>query len=206
MLAVYPQLSCDGKPYTQSEFCLGNDSTYVFLENVLREVLDIFPSRYIHIGGDEANIKPWKKCPKCQKRIKDENLKDEHALQSYAISKIDQFLTRNGRKLIGWDEIMEGGLSPGATVMSWRGESGGIKAAKSGHDVIMTPGSHCYFDQYQGNPTTEPEAIGGFLPIQKVYQYEPCPLRLVSKKADIFWVPRQMYGQNTSLVQITWNI
>lgn len=183
VLAVYPQLSCDGKPYTQSEFCLGNDSTYVFLENVLREVLDIFPSRYIHIGGDEANIKPWKKCPKCQKRIKDENLKDEHALQSYAISKIDQFLTRNGRKLIGWDEIMEGGLSPGATVMSWRGESGGIKAAKSGHDVIMTPGSHCYFDQYQGNPTTEPEAIGGFLPIQKVYQYEPCPPSLSQQES-----------------------
>lgn len=175
VLAIYPELSCDGKPYTQSEFCLGNDSTYVFLENVLEEVLAIFPSRYIHIGGDEANIKPWKKCPKCQKRIKDENLKDEHGLQSYAISRMDKFLSQHGRKLIGWDEIMEGGLSAGATVMSWRGESGGIKAAKSGHDVIMTPGSHCYFDQYQGNPSTEPEAIGGFLPIQKVYQFEPCP-------------------------------
>jgi hexosaminidase len=175
VLAVYPQLSCSGIPYKNSEFCLGNDSTFTFLENVLTEVMDIFPSAYIHIGGDEAGKKAWKSCPKCQQRMRSEKLKDENELQSYAIRRIEKFLIAHNRKLLGWDEILEGGLAPEATVMSWRGESGGIAAAKAGHDVVMTPGAYCYFDAYQGDPATQPEAIGGYLPAEKVYSYEPIP-------------------------------
>ncbi|GHB86912.1 glycoside hydrolase family 20 protein [Persicitalea jodogahamensis] len=188
VLAVYPHLSCSGEPYANSEFCLGNDSTFTFLEDVLTEVLDIFPSKYIHIGGDEASTKAWKKCPKCQRRIKEHNLADEHALQSYAVRRMDQFLEKKGRKMIGWDEILHGDtpeapLAEGATVMSWRGESGGIAAAQKGHDVIMTPGGYVYFDSYQANPTTQPEAIGGFLPLKKVYGYEPIPKELTPTQA-----------------------
>jgi hexosaminidase len=178
VLAVYPQLSCSGIPYKNSELCLGNDSTFTFLENVLTEVMDIFPSSYIHIGGDEADKKAWKSCPKCQQRIHNEQLKDEHELQSYAVRRVEKFLTAHQRKLLGWDEILEGGLAPEATVMSWRGESGGIAAAKQGHDVIMTPGAYCYFDSYQADPATQPEAIGGYLPLDKVYSYEPVPKEL----------------------------
>ncbi len=178
VLAVYPQLSCTGKPYTQGEFCLGNDSTFIFLENVLLEVMAIFPSKYIHIGGDEANKSHWEKCSKCQQRIKDEHLKDVDELQSYGIRRMEQFVSAQGRRLLGWDEILQGGLAPGATVMSWRGESGGIQAAKAGHDVVMTPAGYCYFDSYQANPLTQPEAIGGFLPISKVYSYHPAPIAL----------------------------
>ena len=188
VLAVYPHLSCSGQPYVSSEFCLGNDSTFTFLEDVLTEVLDIFPSKYIHIGGDEASTEAWKKCPKCQRRIKENNLANEHALQSYAVRRMDQFLDKKGRKMIGWDEILQGDtpeapLAEGATVMSWRGESGGIAAAQKGHDVIMTPGGYVYFDSYQANPTTQPEAIGGFLPLQKVYSYEPIPKELTPAQA-----------------------
>ena len=178
VLAVYPQLSCSGIPYKNSEFCLGNDSTFIFLENVLTEVMDIFPSTYIHIGGDEASKKAWRNCPKCQQRIRTEKLKDENELQSYAIRRMEKFLIAHKRKLLGWDEILEGGLAPEATVMSWRGESGGIAAAKAGHDVIMTPGTYCYFDSYQADPATQPEAIGGYLPTEKVYSYEPIPEEL----------------------------
>ncbi|HVI43793.1 MAG TPA: family 20 glycosylhydrolase, partial [Chitinophaga sp.] len=178
VLAVYPQLSCYGIPYKNSEFCLGNDSTFTFLENVLTEVMDIFPSSYIHIGGDEASKKAWQQCPKCQQRIRTEKLKDEHELQSYAVRRMEKFLTAHHRKLLGWDEILEGGLAPQATVMSWRGESGGITAAKAGHDVIMTPGGYCYFDSYQSDPATQPEAIGGYLPLEKVYSYNPVPKEL----------------------------
>lgn len=183
VLAVYPQLSCTGKPYTSSEFCIGNEETFEFLENVLSEVIDIFPSQYIHIGGDEASREHWKKCPKCQARIKNENLKDENELQSYLIKRIEKFLHSKGRKLLGWDEILEGGLAPDATVMSWRGKEGGIKAVKSGHQAIMTPGEFCYFDTYQANPDTQPEAIGGFLPIEKVYSYNPVPDTLSADEA-----------------------
>jgi hexosaminidase len=181
--AVYPNLACSGLPYTQSEFCIGNDSTFIFLQDVLTEVMQVFPSKYIHIGGDEADKKAWKTCPKCQARIKNEHLKDEHELQSYAIRRMEKFLTAHGRKLLGWDEILEGGLAPAATVMSWRGEAGGIAAAKAGHDVIMTPGSHCYFDAYQADPSTQPDAIGGFLPLSKVYSYEPIPAELTAAEA-----------------------
>jgi hexosaminidase len=175
VMAVFPQLACSGKPYTQGELCLGNDSTFIVLQNILLEIMNIFPSSYIHIGGDEAGKAAWKKCTKCQARIRTEHLADEHELQSYGIRRMEKFLSAHGRRLLGWDEILEGGLAPGATVMSWRGESGGIKAAQAGHDVIMSPGGYCYFDAYQANPVTQPEAIGGFLPLSKVYSYNPVP-------------------------------
>lgn len=183
VLAVYPQLSCSGQPYKNSEFCIGNDSTFTFLEDVLKEVMDIFPSSYIHIGGDEADKKAWHSCPECQQRMNTEHLKDEHELQSYAIRRMEKFLTTHQRRLLGWDEILEGGLAPQATVMSWRGESGGITAAKAGHDVVMTPGGYCYFDSYQADPATQPEAIGGYLPLEKVYSYEPVPESLTPAEA-----------------------
>lgn len=183
VLALYPELSCTGKAYTQAEFCVGNPETYTFLKNVLTEVLDIFPSPYIHIGGDEANKTHWENCPKCQALKKEKKLKTGEELQSYLIKEIDNFLQANGRKLIGWDEILEGGLSEGATVMSWRGEEGGINAANMGHDVIMTPGEYLYFDSYQTDPRTQPEAIGGFLPLDKVYSYNPIPNGLPEDKS-----------------------
>lgn len=183
VLAVLPNLACSGLPYTQSEFCIGNDSTFIFMEDVLTEVMQIFPSSFIHIGGDEVDKTSWKNCPKCQGRISLEHLKDEHELQSYAIRRMDKFLSDHGRKLLGWDEILEGGLSPGATVMSWRGEGGGIAAAKAGHDVVMTPGGYCYFDAFQSNPVTQPEAIGGYLPLSKVYSYNPVPAELTPEEA-----------------------
>ena len=182
VLAVYPELSCSGKPYQNGEFCVGNEKTFTFLQNVLLEVIDLFPSEYIHIGGDEAAKGSWKKCPKCQARIHKEGLKNEEELQSYLIHRIERFLNQHGRKLLGWDEILEGGLAPGATVMSWRGEEGGITAAKAGHDVIMTPGGYCYLDSYQDAPTTQPVAIGGFLTLERVYSYNPVPEELAENQ------------------------
>lgn len=190
-LAAYPELGCTGGPYEvitrwgvfPDIFCAGKEKTFEFLENVLLEVMDIFPSKYIHIGGDEAPKNRWEKCPYCQLRIQKENLKDEHELQSYFVTRIEKFLNQHGRQIIGWDEILEGGLAPGATVMSWRGESGGIKAAKMKHEVIMTPNSHLYFDYYQANPENEPLAIGGFIPLEKVYSYNPIPDELSPEEA-----------------------
>lgn len=159
------------------------EKVYGFLQEVLTEVMDIFPSEYIHIGGDEVPKDHWITSEIAQKVIKKEKLADEHELQSFFIRRIEQFLNKNGRKLIGWDEILEGGLAPNATVMSWRGEKGGIAAAKMGHDVIMTPNSHLYFDHYQAaDKTTEPLAIGGFLPLEKVYSYSPIPDTLTSEE------------------------
>jgi hexosaminidase len=178
VLGVFPNLTCSGNPYRSGELCLGNDSTFTFLENVLTEVLAIFPSKYIHIGGDEADQTAWKHCEKCQKRIKDEHLKNESELQSYGILRMEKFLMNHKRKLLGWDEILEGGLAPDATVMSWRGEQGGITAAQMGHNVIMSPGSHCYLDNYQADPETQPKAIGGYLTLEKAYSYEPVPAEL----------------------------
>ena len=175
VLAVYPELSCSGEPYKNGEFCIGNENTFEFLETVLDEVISLFPSKYIHIGGDEANKEAWKKCPKCQQRMKDEGLKSVDELQSYLVHRIEKYLNSKGRELLGWDEILDGGLSPNATVMSWRGEKGGIQAVRMGHDAIMTPGEYCYFDTYQDNPSGEPEAIGGYLPLKKVYSYNPVP-------------------------------
>lgn len=184
VLAVFPHLSCSGKPYVNSEVCIGNEDTFTFLQNVLLEVMEIFPSEYIHIGGDEANMDSWRKCPLCQKRMKQEGLADVKELQSYLIHRMEKFLNEHDRQLLGWDEILEGGLAPRATVMSWRGEEGGIKAAKAGHDVIMTPGGFCYLDSYQDAPTTQPEAIGGYLTLEKVYFYDPIPEVLTKEGAD----------------------
>ncbi len=192
VLAAYPQFSCTGGPFTVPTgsywpnidiLCAGNDSVFTFLEDVLTEVMDLFPSKYIHVGGDEADKTNWKSCPKCQERIKTEGLKDEKELQSYFIKRMEKFITSKNRKMIGWDEILEGGLPPEATVMSWRGVEGGIAAARQGHDAIMTPGTHCYFDYYQADPATEPKAIGGFITLKKVYSYEPTPSELTATEA-----------------------
>ncbi|MCU0461998.1 MAG: beta-N-acetylhexosaminidase [Bacteroidales bacterium] len=185
-LASYPELSCTGGPFEVNTrwgvmddvFCAGKDEVFTFLQDVLTEVIDLFPGTYIHIGGDECPKKRWEKCPLCQKRIKDEGLKDEHELQSYFIQRIEKFLISKGRNLIGWDEILEGGLAPEATVMSWRGTRGGIAAAKLNHDVIMTPNTYAYLDYYQCEPAGEPLAIGGYLPLEKVYSYNPMPEEL----------------------------
>ena len=196
VLAVYPNLSCSGKPYKNSEFCIGNEDTFTFLQNVINEVITIFPSEYIHIGGDEADKTAWKECPKCQKRIKDLHLKDENELQSYAVKRMETYLTSKGKKLIGWDEILEGGLSPLATVMSWRGEKGGIEAANTGHDVIMTPGAYLYFDAYQTNPIGQPEAIGGYLPLSKVYSYFPVPSEIsVANRKHVLGVQANVWTE-----------
>jgi len=185
-LAAYPHLGCTGGPYEvnrgwgvfEDVFCAGNDSVFAMLEDVLTEVMALFPSEVIHIGGDECPKEAWKVCAKCQARMKAGNLKDEHELQSYFIQRIERFVNSKGRKIIGWDEILEGGLAPNAAVMSWRGTEGGIAAARSGHYAVMSPGSHCYFDHYQGDPANEPLAIGGYTPLQKVYSYEPIPAEL----------------------------
>ena len=189
-LASYPELGCTGGPYEVAStwgvfddvLCAGNDSTFTFLENVLTEVMELFPSKYIHIGGDESPKVRWEKCPKCQARIKELGLKGdkehsaEHFLQSYVTARIEKFLNGHGRSIIGWDEILEGELAPNATVMSWRGMEGGIKAAQMGHDVIMTPTTYCYFDYYQTTDTeNEPLAIGGYVPLELVYSFEPAP-------------------------------
>ncbi|MGZ3838952.1 MAG: glycoside hydrolase family 20 protein [Flavisolibacter sp.] len=192
-IASYPYLSCSQLPqlpmtggdYTNisSNYCAGNDSVFLFLQDVLTEVMHLFPSTYIHVGGDEVDKTAWKSCPRCQARIQAEGLKNEEELQSYFIKRIEKFLISKHRKMIGWDEILEGGLAPEATVMSWRGESGGIEAAKMNHDVVMTPGTPVYFDHYQGDPATEPLAIGGFNTLKKVYGYEPVPGELNEEQA-----------------------
>lgn len=189
-LAAYPHLGCTGGPYEvatqwgvfEDVFCT-RESTFDFLENVLTEVMDLFPGPYIHIGGDEVPKTRWASCTDCQQRIQEENLADEAELQSYFVQRIEQFLYTHGRKLIGWDEILEGGLAPRATVMSWRGTEGGIAAARMGHDVIMTPNSHCYFDHYQADPENEPLAIGGLTTLSDVYHYEPVPEELTADEA-----------------------
>ncbi|MCS3801415.1 family 20 glycosylhydrolase [Niastella sp. OAS944] len=180
-LAAYPTLGCTGGPYTTATFwgvfddvyCAGNDSAFVFLQNVLDEVMTLFPSKYIHIGGDECPKTRWKVCAKCQQRKQTLHLPDEHALQSYFIQRMEQYVNSKGRQIIGWDEILEGGLAPNATVMSWRGEEGGKAAIAQHHSVIMTPETNCYFDYYQSLYAEEPLAAGGFTPLQKVYGYEP---------------------------------
>ena len=187
-IAAYPIFGCTGGPYEvqttwgvfSDVFCT-KDTTLTFLKDVLNEVCDLFPGKYIHIGGDECPKEKWKACPTCQRVRLRQNLKTEDQLQSYFIKEIEKYLNRKGKKMIGWDEILEGGLAPNATVMSWRGEKGGIEAATSKHDVVMTPGSHCYFDHYQSNYKKEALAIGGYTPISKVYQYEPIPASLDPK-------------------------
>lgn len=173
VLAAYPELGCSSQAYKDSEFCVGNEASFEFLETVLSEIIELFPSEYIHIGGDEAGKQHWKTCPKCQQRMKDEGMESVDELQSYMIQRMEKFVNSKGRRIIGWDEILEGGLAPNATVMSWRGTEGGIKAMTMGHDVIMTPGRYCYLDHTQDAPFREPESIGGYLPLDTVYVYEP---------------------------------
>lgn len=181
-LASYPYLGCKGEGYVVPStwgvkadvYCAGNDSTFRFIEGVLSEVVELFPSEYIHIGGDECPKINWQQCPACQQRIKTEKLKNKNELQSYFMQRAEKFLAGKGRKIVGWDEILEGGISETATVMSWRGSAGGIEAAKKGNHVIMAPNSHCYLDYYQTDKIeTEPKSIGGHLPIEKVYSLDP---------------------------------
>ena len=183
-LAAYPQYACNAGPFetysrwgvSDDVYCAGNDETFVFLENILKEVMELFPSKYIHIGGDECVKTKWKSCEKCQNRKLNEHLKNEEELQSYFITRIEKYVNANGRQIIGWDEILEGGLAPNAAVMSWRGINGGIAAAKQNHYVVMSPGRPCYFDHYQSKDKgAEPMAIGGFNPLDAVYNYNPTP-------------------------------
>jgi hexosaminidase len=192
-LASYPELGCTGGPYQvrthwgieDDVYCAGNEEVYGFVENVLDEVLELFPSEFIHIGGDECPKVRWEQCPKCQEAIQKNGLKNEHELQSHFIRRIEAYLNRKGRRLIGWDEILEGGLAPNASVMAWRGMEGGIEAVKQGHDVVMTPTDFCYLDYYQSEDRgSEPPAIGGYLPLDKVYSFNPVPSGLTEKEAE----------------------
>lgn len=221
VLAAYPQLSCAGEPYKNADFCVGNEETFTFLENVLTEVMELFPSEYIHVGGDEAGMAAWKHCPKCRKRMEDEHLSDVEQLQSYLIHRVEKFLNKHGRRLLGWDEILKGGLAPNATVMSWRGEEGGIAAVTSGHQAIMTPGAFCYLDSYQDAPYSQPEAIGGYLPLKKVYSYNPVPASLSAEQAKLVYgvqanlwaeyIPTpehmeyMMYPRALALAEVAWS-
>ena len=201
-VTAYPELGCTGGPYevrtiwgvSEELLCAGNDKVYEFVERVLDEVMDVFPSKDIHIGGDECPKTEWEKCPKCQAKIKalglkkDQKFTAEQKLQAYFTQHVDEYLTKHGRNAIGWDEILEGGVSENATVMSWRGEAGGIEAARLRHRVIMTPNTYCYFDYYQSKDReNEPFAIGGFLPIRHVYNYEPLPADLTPDEQKYIW-------------------
>ncbi len=228
-LEAYPEFGCvEGKEYkVQTTWGIFDDiycpseETFTFLENVLTEVMDLFPSEYIHIGGDEAPKVQWEESELAQQVIEREGLADEHELQSYFISRIEEFLNENGRQIIGWDEILEGGLAPNATVMSWRGVEGGIEAAKQHHTAIMTPGSHCYLDHYQANEENEPLAIGGFTTLEKTYSYEPIPDELAGEERDFIlgaqgnvWteymhspekVEYMAWPRSTALAEVTWS-
>lgn len=175
VFVAYPELCCSGEPYKDGDYCAGKEETFRFLEDVLTEVMDLFPSEYIHIGGDEASKAAWKTCPYCHKRMEEHHLKNVDELQSYFVQRINKFLESKGRKLLGWDEILDGGLDSTATIMVWRGEKIGEEAARKGHHIVMTPGSYCYFDFYQSDPANEPEAIGGYLPLYRVYAFDPAP-------------------------------
>lgn len=210
-LEAYPELGCTGGPYevwckwgvSEDLLCAGNDSTLAFIDDVLGEVTDLFPSEFIHIGGDECPKVRWENCPKCQARIRELGLKsDKHStaeqkLQSYVMEHASKFLADRGRRIIGWDEILEGGMSKDAVIMSWRGESGGIEGAKAGHDVIMTPNNYMYFDYYQTqNHAEEPLAIGGYVPLEKVYSYEPMPEALTAdEQAHIIGVQANLWTE-----------
>ena len=210
-LAAYPELGCTGGPYdvwtrwgvSEDVLCAGNEKVYTFLEDVLSEVCELFPYEYIHIGGDECPKTRWENCPKCQAKIKALGLEDkdgqkaEHYLQSYVITRIEKFLNAKGRKVIGWDEILEGGIAPNATIMSWRGEAGGLEATRQGHDAIMTPNTYFYLDYYQSmDVANEPFGIGGYLPVEKCYSYEPYPADMTDEqKAHIIGVQANLWTE-----------
>lgn len=221
VLAVYPHLSCAGKPHVYDDFCIGNDATFEFLENVLEEVMELFPSEYIHVGGDEATKKGWPTCPKCRARMQREGLKDVDELQSYLIHRIERFLNAHGRRLLGWDEILDGGLAPGATVMSWRGTEGGLKAIRAGQQAVFVPGEFCYLDYTQDAPFTQPLSIGGYTPLRKVYSFEPVPAEmtpdeerlLLGVQANLWaeWIPTDshyeymMWPRLMALAEVAWS-
>ena len=213
VLTAYPELSCTHEPYKQADFCPGNEATFTFLENVLTEVMNLFPSPYIHIGGDEAGRASWKTCPLCQKRVAEEHLSGTDALQGYLIRRIGRFLERHGRRLIGWDEIVEDSMPVNAAVMSWRGEEGGKKAMRLGHHVVMSPGAFCYLDAYQDAPATQPEAIGGYLPLEKVYSYQPADHPLMDGVQGNLWTEyvgtakhaeEMIYPRILALAEVGW--
>ena len=234
-LTAYPQFSCTGGPFevrnvwgiSNDIYCAGNDSTFIFLEDIIAEVVPLFESEYFHIGGDEAPKTRWKNCPKCQARIAAEGLtaEDGHSaeerLQSYFVQRIEKVLAKHGKKMIGWDEILEGGLAPTAIVMSWRGEAGGVTAGNMGHDVIMTPGAWLYLDKFQQDEQLSPTAIGGFLPLSKVYGYDPVPAALDEDKKHHVWgvqanvwteymyepeiIERRTYPRVLALSEIAWS-
>lgn len=189
-LAAYPEYSCTGGPFNVLElwgiqsdiFCAGNEKTYTFIQDILDELISLFPSQVIHIGGDEAHKDRWNVCPKCKAKMVAENLKDVNELQSYFIRRVSTYLGSKGRRILGWDEIMDGGLAPGAMVMGWRGEESGIKAANMEHEVVMSPNSYMYLDYYQGKSSSEPFNIGGNLPLEKVYNYEPLSPKITADK------------------------
>ena len=203
-LASYPELGCAGAGYEVATtwgikgdvLCAGRDTTFTFLEEVLDEVLELFPSPFIHVGGDECPKQAWRACHHCQQRIAAERLVGEDELQSWFIRRMAGWLADRGRRLLGWDEILEGGLAPGATVMSWRGSDGGVAAATAGHDVVMSPNTHCYFDYYQSRDTAaEPPAIGGHLPLEQVYAFEPVPPALASHAAHVLGVQGNIWTE-----------
>jgi len=227
-LTSYPYLGCTGGPYHVQQtwgvfsdvFCAGNDSTFQFLQDVMDEVIALFPSKYIHVGGDECPKTAWKKCPKCQKRIKDNGLKDEHELQSYVIRRMEKYINSKGRQIIGWDEILEGGLAPNAAVMSWRGEKGGIAAAKEHHTVVMTPTTYVYLD-YAQKRNEDSVVIGGYLPVENVYSYEPLSKELTPEEQKYIYgvqaniwteytgnpskLEYQLFPRATALSEIAWS-
>ena len=183
VLAAYPELKCTHSPEFQGELCIGKEATFEMMQAILDEVIEVFPSEYIHIGGDEASKDNWKLCEDCQRRMREEGLESVEELQSYMIERMERYLNERGRQIIGWDEILQGGLAPNATVMSWRGEEGGIAAAEAGHDAIMSPHAYCYIDAPQDAPYSQPESIGGYLPLEKVYSYDPAPETMDKKVA-----------------------
>lgn len=228
-LAAYPEYSCTGGPFLVRTrwgvepdiLCAGNDRAIDFVRDVLGEVCDLFPGPFIHIGGDEAPRDRWKNCPRCQARLQTEGLAHEAQLQTWLNHRLEQFLASRGRRLIGWDEILEGGLTPGAAVMSWRGTEGGLAAASAGHDVVMSPTSHCYFDYAQSQAPGEPESIGGFIPLATVYAFEPVPASLPESKrrhllgaqgnlwSEYLWEPRDVeyfaFPRAAALAEVLWS-
>ena len=208
-IAAYPLLACENNPgpfgtvqyfgVFENVFCAGKDATFHFLQDVLDEIMPLFPSKYIHIGGDECPKTQWKKCTACQKRMKNLKLKDEHELQSYFVQRIEKYVNSKGKRIIGWDEILEGGLAPNATVMSWQGIKGGIAAAKQHHDVIMTPTTYLYLDYKQSKSPEEPLAIGGYLPLSQVYSFNPTPDELtVEEQKHILGVQANIWTEYIS--------
>lgn len=228
-LSAYPQYSCTGGPFTHrlvwgvepDIFCAGKDETFAFLEDILTEIASLFPGRYIHIGGDESPRDRWIECPDCRARMRAEGLKSPAELQSYFVRRIERHVGSLGKQIIGWDEILEGGVDPSATILSWRGTEGGIEAARAGHDVIMAPGEWLYIDKYQGAPEVEPVSIGGYLPLEKVYSFDPMPegltpeeeSRVIGAQANV-WTEYMyepgapeyfIYPRILAVAEITWS-